>query len=525
MYRVLVVDNEPIIVDGLFSLFQELDSLELDVMKAYSAFEAIECLKENKVDVVVADIHMPGLSGIELQQIIRERWPKCKVIMLTGYNDFNYAQTVIRQGGFDYILKTEGDVKIIDSLSRAIGELQQSESMEDYLSLAKEQLLEARRLLQNELLLQIVEEIVPFNEKLQERLLELDIVLHADRPLFAVACRVDEWGESYSLSDRMLMMFAVENIAREYLADANFQSLSLDRHKFIWLVQYKQEQEWDGFGKYVRNMLSEIQTTSQKLLRTTLSFAVSEHAIPWGELARRTRLLRQTLEQGLGLGKGVVIRENTASIEHVSQQIRVGRSLVELERCLEARDVASFRKGCRAVLEKAIQRHSLYTEVYYSIAVMLWAHVNRLKLNPEEGMKSIESLLTWEAAADYLTEITSRIIEQRGVEQLQESHELIDKLHRYIEANLVQDLSLTRLSGVVYLNGAYLSRVYKQMTGIGLTEYIADKRLDKAKQLLIASQSKIKDIAESVGLETGYFIKLFRKREHMTPQEYRKLKL
>lgn len=107
MYRVLIIDNEPVIVNGIYNLFLDLDHVELGVLKAYSASEALALLAKHTVDIVFADIQMPGMNGLELQQAIMKSWPRCKVVFLTGYNEFSYVQTAMRNGGFDYVLKTE----------------------------------------------------------------------------------------------------------------------------------------------------------------------------------------------------------------------------------------------------------------------------------------------------------------------------------------------------------------------------------------------------------------------------------
>lgn len=97
MYRLLIVDDEPYIVDGLQALVEQWDlPEELDVRCAYSADEALEAADLAKIDVCLTDIRMPGMDGIRLQGEMLRRWPQCKVIFLTGYDDFEYAQSAIR---------------------------------------------------------------------------------------------------------------------------------------------------------------------------------------------------------------------------------------------------------------------------------------------------------------------------------------------------------------------------------------------------------------------------------------------
>ncbi|UJF31407.1 response regulator [Paenibacillus hexagrammi] len=102
MYRMLIVDDEEIITDGLFGVFSQLN-LGLDVYKAYSGLEALDLMRSTRVDIVLSDIRMPGMDGLKLMQTIRSNWEHCKIIFLTGYNDFDYIYQAIQTPGVSYL--------------------------------------------------------------------------------------------------------------------------------------------------------------------------------------------------------------------------------------------------------------------------------------------------------------------------------------------------------------------------------------------------------------------------------------
>lgn len=104
-------------------------------------------------------------------------------------------------------------------------------------------------------------------------------------------------------------------------------------------------------------------------------------------------------------------------------------------------------------------------------------------------------------------------------------HEIINLLHRYIEQNLHRDLSLTHLASIVYLNRSYLSRLYKQRTGVSLSVYITEARITMAKHLLTETEHRIQDIVLCIGFESSsYFAHFFKRITGMTPLEYRNKK-
>jgi Response regulator containing CheY-like receiver domain and AraC-type DNA-binding domain len=109
MYRLLIVDDEPVILEGLVQLFEQLDEPKLDVCQAYSPGEAIELAKRTKIDIVLSDIRMPGKTGLQMIDDIVFYWPDCRIIFLTGYSEFDYIYTAFQKNVESFILKTEED--------------------------------------------------------------------------------------------------------------------------------------------------------------------------------------------------------------------------------------------------------------------------------------------------------------------------------------------------------------------------------------------------------------------------------
>ena len=121
-YRVLIVDDEPFVVDWIADLLEHDDdpNAEYDICRAYGVDEALRWLSRARIDLMVTDIQMPGVSGLELAENVRERWPACQVAFLTAYARFDYAYKAVNLGSAGYILKSEDDAKILKKLRAAI---------------------------------------------------------------------------------------------------------------------------------------------------------------------------------------------------------------------------------------------------------------------------------------------------------------------------------------------------------------------------------------------------------------------
>ena len=120
MYRLLLVDDEPDIVEGLYNAFYNYEGLELDIFKAYSAYEALDILNSERIDIVLSDISMPGMNGLEMMRQVKSRWPHCQVIFLSGYTEFDYIYQANQLEAVSYILKTEGYDVVKENLHKAV---------------------------------------------------------------------------------------------------------------------------------------------------------------------------------------------------------------------------------------------------------------------------------------------------------------------------------------------------------------------------------------------------------------------
>lgn len=518
-------------MDGLYDLFHEIKEFDLEVLKAYSAEETLQQLRTRDVDIIFADIHMPGMNGIELQQHIHERWPRCKVIFLTGFNEFNYVQAALRNGGFDYILKTESDERIVDALRNAIASIRESDEKNRLLTEAKREMELAKPLLQKEFLIAVLDGERHVTATGPDG---LEMPLNSTIPVLLILGRLDEGWETDSASDQLLMLFAIHNIAQEFLSHSTLYPVRYDATKFVWILQPKNQSlpEWESLITDIHSTLDAIQQACRQLLKISISLVCKGAACSWDQVPAAFHRMLGQIRHGLGLGKEVLLIDGLDKMEQVAGtdalSLNNRHNLKLLEQYLEGRAYENFCSLCHSMLQEATQHYHAYLDTYYNIAARILSFVNRLSLSREalapldlENMVRIEDQPTWEAASYRLQHVVKLLLDNVTVESNANTHLITTRLHQHILDNLGGDLSLNALSDVVHLNPSYLSRLYKQITGQGLTEYISDRKMDKAMELLDQTPLKIHEVANQIGLEAGYFIKMFRRNTGMTPQEFR----
>ncbi|MEK5061432.1 AraC family transcriptional regulator [Paenibacillus sp. FSL H7-0326] len=379
----------------------------------------------------------------------------------------------------------------------------------------------------------LVEQGRPATDNLPARLRELDTLLRPEEAVMLVCGRVDHWDERYSLSDQSLLLYAVQNIAEEFMDRVCMLSVMLGGAYFVWLLQPKNadETEWDELPTYIQGTLESIQQTCKALLQIPVSFISYGSQADWEDIAKIYHLLKQSLILGLGNGQEMILQyraeESAAQISEVPAMV-----ISRIESAVERGQKPLFLELLNELFRSLPNKFTVYAQTYYAVAVILLNQWNKMNPNDKGDCTDAETTVprlldvnahkTKEQAVQFLSEMGSGLIRHGKQEQDERTERIINKLNRYIVEHLDKDLSLAYLADVVYLNTSYLSNLYKTYTGRNISDYITELRVERAKALLSQSQVKVQEVAVAVGFDTaGYFTRVFKKHVGVTPQEFR----
>ncbi|HZG55919.1 response regulator [Paenibacillus sp.] len=541
MFRMLIVDDEPIIVEGLVELFQQTKHLELEIHQAYDGSEALEKAKGLRMDIILTDIEMPEMNGIELQKEALRLWPRCKIIFLTGYNDFDYIQEATRSGAVDFVLKTEGDAPIVHAVEKAIGKLNEELTYEQLIRNTRAQMEKALPALQKEFLSSLLHGEDVAEKQRKARFRELSIPLDAEAPVIVVMGRIDEWRADMSGDDKSLFLYSVANIMEEFFAKHfSLVHLTTDRDRMIWLLQpaadmasVRPEAAGKGLFPFVLGTMEAVQNACKQYLKLVCSFVVSSESYAWEQLSLKFDRLSLLFERGLGLGSEMLLSDErmfTGDREQVrSRVIRVRL----LDRYMAQKEKEAFFEHFAQVMEAVGEQEALHAglslEIFYELTAIFISHINRLELFPtlSERMNvskllSIREHSTWGEVTEFFRRLAEWIFESSDEEVEQETNDVVRLIHEYVEKNIDGDLSLNRLSEIAFLTPFYISRLYKAKTGVSISDYITETRINKAMKLLGETQMKVHEVGKCIGYDSApYFTRFFKKITKLTPQEYR----
>ncbi|MEF3302586.1 response regulator transcription factor [Paenibacillus sp. GYB003] len=514
MYKVLLVDDERIILDGMAGIVDWAAAGTVLAGKARNGVEAYERIVRDPPDIVVSDIRMPGMDGLQLAARLHETHPAIKMIVLSGFGEFEYAQTAMQYGVKHYLLKPCNEGQIAEALREVVGELRQSERRERFVSGIRDQLEKVLPHVKEQFLKEFVtnktyggrdwqyyRNLFGFGfDRLQVRLLAFQL----EGPF------------------EFEHLFAVKNIAADLLPHA-LLSATVGDHVLIAVEDAMTESE-------LHEKVGDIRGTFVKYYKIDLTIALSEAA----DITQARTLYNQTLEclnHRFYLGEGgLITKRDVARQEHVS----AGDFDYNEDRLLLPIKTGHVDEAYREIDDYFRQIAGLRTDMQRVKSYVIQLFMAVIRLAPEEAlgdyMKSIVALTdmnTLPAFQQFLKETAGRIA-LRHYEQNRSKHSaIVGKMKTVVEEHLGNpELSLSWVaSRLLYMNADYLGKLFKKESGEKFSSYVVRCRIKKAVELLEASDNvKVFELAERLGFGDNpqYFSQVFKKHVGCAPSEYRK---
>jgi len=545
MNNILVIDDEPIIVDTLYQMLTRLDQAELNIWKANSAEDGILIMRNVRIDILFTDVRMPVMNGMELASLVKTQWPRCKIIFLSGYSDFEYIQGAFRNNAFDYLLKPIGDAILLETLDRVVKEIAADYHMHDVMEQAVQQVHKAQDLLHKDFFEHLL--YFPMDAKaIHEGLEQLSAPLQASKDVLLLLRRVDRWPAHLPFKDKLLLQYAINNIVEEYISSACHCVTYMDDSYVVYLLQTKSGDEPNPIGIYelerlhwyISELLEKIQLSILHFLQLQVSFVLSKPDLGWQQIHYANKEMIDLLQRGIGLDGGIIrIEQADTLISHYADQEfkhwDVNRMIQECGNLLETGDKAAYRASL-TTLFKTLQNYVFLDylhqmEIFSKLTNVFLSYINARQagamLEASIDLKMLANytcFANWPAFEDYCFQLCELLFSYSDGEKKNQKKEIINKVDTYIVQTFNLNPSLDQLAKEFHLSPYYLSRLYHAEQGIPISERIKWLKINKAKQLLLQESTKVQDVAEALGFDnTSYFAKFFRKHTGMTPHMYK----
>ncbi|MFC5648638.1 response regulator [Paenibacillus solisilvae] len=532
MFQLMIVDDEPDHVDSLADNIPWSDHDIHHVFKAYSGDSAIEIIRTHSVDIIISDIRMPEMSGLELIEKIHAVSPKTRCIILTGYSDFSYAQQAIRNKTDDYLLKPIRYDHLVASVQKVMDSIKRQWEEASSYQRAIYTLQEHIPVLKEKLLLELIKGKRYSRETLQAKLKLYDIPYQIDDLFCFMLIRMEDSFTPYDINGLSLLEYGICNIAKE----------TFENHFDIWHT--KDEFDYLAFLVRFNNgdrskypLLEEKAVQLQNNVHTFLHCDISILLSPSGTFPEEVRTHYQTAISGMmkhiGSENGLFTAMTETSGPYPVQYMKSLYDPPTLHHLLESGGWDSAEEKIERIcgeLNSAYESTELILEAFFVIssAFSYILHKNNRKFSDlldEDYMRTISKLpaMSIQKLQDWSLYVLHELIEVLNAEKNDHRAAVINKVKEFIGQNMMKDLSLQMLANHVYLHPVYLSKIFKLETGEKLVLYISRVKMGHAAHLLKTTDSKIFEICDELGYyNRSYFIQQFKKHYGLTPQEYRK---
>ena len=520
LYRVLLVDDEEDIREGIS---RKMDWLGLGfslVGEAANGQDALELAESLRPDVILTDIKMPFMDGLELCRILTDRLPAARFVVFSGFDAFEYAKQAIQMNVVEYILKPINADELSAVLRRLKDQLDRERAERRNVELLRSRYMENLPILRELFYANLLDgRIEPGTER--ERAARLDIDLQGE-----------EWavGLAYIGSDRRdaLSTLSVQKLLEE--------SLTADRCKLSlyndWVAVIVSLTESFTIYDLIR-VLDRVCTLAASYLSLTLTVGVGAPCKELSGMARSAAEARTALEYRSMVGRGQVIY--IGDLEPDGGQVltfeeadeRTLTAAVRLGSEQEVRDAAAALAG---KIREANPSAGQYNLFLMELVTHLMKMTRRSGVGVEEvfgtgfslpiqdsALPSLEELEGW-CAELYLRLRT--LIRRR---QTDSAGQTVEAAKEYIRQHYAEsDLSVEKLCAYLHLSSTYFSTLFKRETGTSFTAYVTTVRMEAAAEAIRGTEEKTYLIAQRCGYEDpNYFSYVFKRHFGVTPTKYR----
>lgn len=492
---------------------------------------AFPLIQKTRPDILITDIKMPFVDGLALSRLVKKELPETEIIILSGYEEFDYAKEAIQIGVARYLLKPingETLLQEIDSVAEIIlGKQKEKEIREKYQKEMEENSLRDQMDLFQHLVTGdcSMEELLSVAGKLDLKimapwysivLLKIQSMKHDYEEYSGSIVVVDERIAKLAEPEHVLIFDrALEGRAFLFKADSEDELLAYQKE---YLGDVK-----EVLSSYVNlRYFGGIGTPVNRLREIPASFEDASHAFAHRYLVAESCILDSSLLMQEGAAEQEDFRISAVNPEQIDRTkmqefLRTG----DLDEVIYFVD-EFFGKLDGGAMKSRIFRQYITMDAYFSIADFLKGL--GLQKDEIEAPDQDSSILQDEKSAmDYIVRIMNKALVLREKRASSRYEDVVSEVIHYIEDNYAQEeLSLNLLASHVNFSPNHLSMIFSQQTGQTLIRYLTDYRMNRAKELLRCSSKKSSVISMEVGYkDPHYFSYLFKKTQGMTPTQYR----
>lgn len=519
MYKLVVVDDEKAICKGICT-YIDWESMGFQVVKDFEdGKETIEYIKEYDVDVILTDIEMAEVSGLALSEFVKQHMPDIKVVIISGYKEFEYARKAVEFGVEHYLLKPVKMEEVNQVFTKIKKDLDERKAYEIQSDTAKKDLEALFPELREQFWTSLLVGGFRSEEVIRRRIDMLQMGVDIDHPCGILRVHLKDRDETYS------QYYEGENYHN--LVYNIFGSIGEEIHSFpvflseeaikIVVVSGKKESLLE-FQDHLNKKIQEICLSTLELLKFEFEIKIERLFDRVVEMAKHDylshsseRVYHQDVEHML-----------PSDYQHLVQKYKLLMGIIndgDFEQVDGLLDTIFFEfRNLRLEQMKqlSIDIFSMLSNKFLKMGVDFWRDVNQ-KVSYQKIMDTTNRRELKGCCKDMMRDAVAVVKSRQNIS----SRNFVEQSVAYIKEHYTEDLSLERIADRFFLNQAYFSRLFKQYTGNTFTDYLIELRMEKAKELLALGKYKVYEVSKMVGYQSEkYFFRIFKQYTGCSPAEY-----
>ncbi len=534
MLKMILADDESIVRDGLRSIIDwKTHGIEI-IAEASDGQEAFDLCMKHLPDILLTDIRMPFMDGLEVAAKLKEHGNNLKVIIFSGVQDFGYAKSALDISAEGYILKPLEVKELTQVVDRVVKKIANEKLMVERVHQLKQQLHEnfgaAREKFLKNLVLGAYQKAETINEKLDY----FKNPIRSEEPVAVAVLQVDEYAkktEHYAEEEKQLLSFSITSIVEELI---NLNTLgacvAMNENEYVLMFHERKTESQDEQSDFY----SEIVRSLNQYLQLSVSIGV-------GRIANSPLKINSSYKEAVNAlyfkfytGKGAVINITDISLTLENNEIPdLYLEEHELVNRVKSGNVLETEQAIQALFNK-LSHDKKYTvgyiqrvcdEIVYMMTRALYdlgEDIKDITHNRSDLLKMLYQTESIFELQKKITDILISIAQHFSLKYTQKNKKVIDDIKKLIQKKYREDININKIAESVYLSPNYISVVFKQMTGETIIDFLTKTRMENAKILLKETDFKVLDISEMVGFQdASYFSKVFKKYTGVHPQKYR----
>lgn len=526
MLKVMIVDDEPSVLNNMGKVIDwEKQGFQI-CATADSGEKACQLQEKYRPDLVITDVMMPQMNGIELAEYINKKYPDTEMIIISGYDEFDFAKSAMKAGVMEYILKPTNKLELEAALNRVYERICKKQKIERNTKEWKQQAERSIPVLKNQFFNELCSGMLPTEQNIISSLQFYKSPLKGTS--YRVWCFNLDRDETYADNPEMreLIWIQLRIIIREEI-EGRLRCESFVRGRFLLYIVETAREEY-GFEE-MEECLEKILGEFKNLTRISLSVGISREYTDYTELYSARKDCEIALEERCNLGEESCIfydevmsfSKNRMEYDHeMLQQICMKLRALNKEGALEC--IQKMYKDMRK--RKAIYQQFYSQTVFLLTELFAIAEENRIREKLVNILENLGQYKTGTMLEDVVCKAVEEIIEYGEKQTLNKNKEVVEAVKQYVKEHMRENITLTEVADSVHLSKNYLCSIFKKEQNETFFSYLTKARMEKAKELLRTTDDKVYYIAEITGYtDYTYFSQVFKKYTGVTAGEYREI--